>query len=75
VRRFSADTGRLPKTLSELVPKYFTDLPKDPYNGEPLNYDPTRGLIWSVGMDFKNSGGHLTALPLSDIYEPTLSVK
>ncbi len=75
VRRFSADTGRLPKTLSELVPKYFTDLPKDPYNGEPLNYDPTRGLIWSVGMDFTNAGGHLTTLPLSDAYEPTVSVK
>lgn len=75
VRRFVADTGRLPKTLSELTPHYFTELPIDPCNGEPLHYDPVRGIIWSVGMDWTDAGGHLTNMPLSDGYEPTVSVK
>lgn len=75
VRRFVADTGRLPKTLSELVPHYFADLPVDPCNGEPLHYDAAAGILWSVGMDFTNQGGHLTNIPLSDGYEPTVSVK
>jgi hypothetical protein len=74
-RRFIADTGRAPKTLSELVPKYFTDLPIDPCNGQALSYDPLRGLIWSVGMDFSDAGGHLSSVPLSDGYEPTVSIK
>lgn len=75
VKRFERDTGRLPKTLTELIPKYFTDLPKDPCNGQSLGYDATRGIIWSVGMDFNDANGHLTNVPLSDGYEPTVSVK
>jgi hypothetical protein len=75
IRRYALDHGSLPQTLSDLLPNYFNDLPKDPFNGEPLHYDAARGLLYSVGQDYRDSGGHVGTTPLSDSYEPTLSVK
>ncbi len=75
VRRYAQDHGRLPRLLTDLVPEYFTDLPTDPYSGKPLVYDATRGLLYSVGIDVRDAGGHLTKVPLEDGAEPTVSVK
>ena len=38
LERFRLNNGHLPKTLNELVPKYLTSLPIDPFTGEKLKY-------------------------------------
>ena len=35
--------GRLPESLSELVPSELEQLPTDPYSGQPFHYVPARG--------------------------------
>ena len=50
--------GRLPATLAEAM----TDLgevPVDPNDGRALRYDPTRRVIWSVGLDRTDQNGEL----------------
>ena len=75
IRRFAMDHGTLPLTLSDLMPNYLRDLPKDPYNGEPLHYDAQRGVLYSIGQDYKDDGGRIGNTPLSDAFEPTAQVK
>jgi len=52
VEEFSADTGRPPASLAELVPKYLAAVPIDPFNGQPLKYRLSADsyTIYSVGM-------------------------
>lgn len=74
VRRHVQREQRLPAKLDDLVPRYLPAVPLDTFSGEPLRYDPVRGLIWSVGMDFKDDGGRLTENPMSDPDEPTVGI-
>lgn len=50
-----ARTGQLPDDLvsASLLPA----VPLDPFDGQPLRYDPTRRMIWSVGPDGVDNGG------------------
>lgn len=50
-------TGRLPDTLAAMARGRGVTIPTDPYSDGPLRYDPTRGLIWSVGPDGVDEGG------------------
>ncbi len=43
VRRFHLKHGKLPETLSELVPEFLDSLPSDPFDGAPLRYK--KGII------------------------------
>lgn len=56
---FRNETGRLPETLEELTPKYFEEVPEDPFTGMELAYRRTdKGyLIYSVGSDREDNGG------------------
>jgi hypothetical protein len=72
VRRFARRESRLPAKLDELVPRYLEKLPADPFSGEPLRYDSTRGLIYSVGINLKDEGGRPGEIPLNDPAEPTV---
>ena len=58
-RRFSAQRGRLPKSLDELVPDWIPALPVDPFDGKPLRTKRTdSGLVLdSVGPDGIDDGG------------------
>jgi len=49
--------GKLPESLSELVPEFFPQVPIDDFDGKPFRYLPDRKLIYSVGPDLKDSGG------------------
>ncbi len=53
--------GRLPARLDDLVPRYLDAVPVDPYDGEPLRYSAEKGIVYSVGEDFKDSGGSVGA--------------
>ncbi len=53
------ERGALPKALSDLAPRYLSDVPPDPFTGNPFRYRPTDGsyLLYSVGPDAKDDGG------------------
>jgi hypothetical protein len=57
--------GKLPETLSELVPAYLPALPPDPMgaDGRSFGYHPTAQppVIYSIGFDGVDDGG--TSLP------------
>src|ERR1051325_3095635 len=59
VESFRNETGRLPENLAELSPKYFEELPKDPFTGLELKYRRTEKgyVIYSVGPDQQDNGG------------------
>lgn len=74
VRRFVQQEMRLPARLEDLVPKYLSALPLDPFSGEPVRYNASRGLIYSVGKNLKDEGGKPTGVPMSDPDEPTAEI-
>lgn len=49
--------GKLPESLSALVPDFFQSVPIDDFDGKPMRYLPDQKLIYSVGPDLKDSGG------------------
>ncbi len=69
--------GELPESLTSLVPEYLSEVPKDPFDGKPLRYSPDKRVVYSVGMDLKDSGGATTEGPVLDIddNEPTFKIE
>jgi tetratricopeptide (TPR) repeat protein len=59
IRRAKLDGAPLPTRLQELVPKYLSAVPTDPFTGEPLRYkvDESGCTIYSVGRDGVDDGG------------------
>ena len=59
VESFRNETGRPPESLEELAPKFFKEVPEDPFTGLELKYRRTeRGyVIYSVGPDRADNGG------------------
>jgi len=72
LRRYVMKEFRVPKKLEELVPNYIGSVPRDPFSNEPLKYNSTRGIIYSVGVDLKDDGGKSSPIPMSDPTEPTV---
>lgn len=58
MKAYKNDTAKLPNTLQDLVPKYITSIPEDPFNGKTIKYSPEKKLIYSVGKDIIDSGGN-----------------
>ena len=56
---YHSDYGKYPKKLDALVPKYITEIPIDPFSGEPLKMITVKdGLIlYGVGEDLKDNKG------------------
>ncbi len=56
---FHRDHGRFPATLDELVPKYLTEIPVDPFDGQPIKYrlDPDGAVVYSVFENRIDEGG------------------
>ena len=61
LERYRVDAGRYPEKLGDLVPKYLTELPEDPYAGAPPRYQDGPRRLWSVGPDGKDDGGEIPA--------------
>ena len=49
--------GKLPESLYELVPEFFSQVPIDDFDGKPFRYLPGKKIIYSVGPDLKDSDG------------------
>lgn len=72
LRRFVVSEGRMPRDVTELTPKYLPTQASDPFSGEPVRHNMARGLIYSVGTDLRDDGGHPTTIPFADPTEPTM---
>ena len=60
IERFRlANGGRLPVSLSDLVPKFIKEIPTDPFDGKSLRWSPReRGyVVYSVGADRNDNQG------------------
>ena len=59
VARYRQEHGHYPKTFSELIPDYLSEVPTAPFNGEPMHMKhSSNGLIlYSVGNNLKDDGG------------------
>ena len=55
-RIYETKHGHLPDTLEHLVPLFFDDVPRDPFDGEPFRYLPKQAVVYSVGKNIKDSG-------------------
>jgi len=49
--------GKLPDSLSDLVPEFFPAVPLDDFDGKPFRYLPEKKMIYSVGPCLKDLGG------------------
>ncbi|MBL9120731.1 MAG: hypothetical protein JNL80_12550 [Phycisphaerae bacterium] len=58
LHRHRTETGSWPAALDSLVPVYLSELPADPFTGEPLRYELRAGepVLWSVGPDLSDDG-------------------
>lgn len=74
LKGYKMENGNLPNNLSELVPEYFSEVPKDPSDGKPIRYLPEKKIIYSVGQDLKDSGGS-EGKYLNDMPDPTLKIE
>jgi hypothetical protein len=58
LRRHELEKGGLPPRLEELVPAYLTTIPTDDFAGEPMKWNALTSIVYSVGFDSKDDGGH-----------------
>lgn len=61
MERYRLARGAWPADLGKLVPDFLTELPKDPFDGQPLRFrrTPDGAVIYSVGQDLKDNQGTL----------------
>jgi hypothetical protein len=59
IRAYQLDMGRLPRVLTDLVPKFLPVVPNDPYAAGPMKYIVANGeySVYSVGPDRIDDGG------------------
>jgi hypothetical protein len=59
VERYRLAAGKLPRSLTELVPAYLESVPKDPFDGNELRYKrlETGFVVYSIGEDLSDDGG------------------
>ena len=57
IKAYKIENEKYPTSLDELVSKYISKIPEDPFNGEDIKYSKTKKIIYSVGQDLIDSGG------------------
>lgn len=57
LRRYELSEGGLPETLEQMVPKYLSAVPLDPFDDAPMRWNPKAKVIYSIGEDAKDDGG------------------
>lgn len=59
IRCYVAENNRAPAALQDLVPKYLSHVPADPFTGQAFIYKPqqTNWVLYSVGPDGVDDGG------------------
>jgi hypothetical protein len=65
LQAYKGEHRAYPPRLSDLVPRYLSRVPEDPFSDhQPLKYRPTgdKYLLFSIGTDVKDDGGELSVL-------------
>jgi hypothetical protein len=59
IERYRLATGKLPDSLSDLVPTYLDAVVKDPFDGKDLRYKKLESgfVVYSIGEDGSDDGG------------------
>jgi hypothetical protein len=59
VERYRLTNGHWPKQLDDLLPRYLSNIPIAPFDGQPLRYRRLNDgvIIYTVGEDHENDGG------------------
>ncbi len=59
IERYRLAAGKLPESLSELVPSYLESVPKDPFDGNEIRYKKldTGFVVYSIGEDLSDDDG------------------
>jgi hypothetical protein len=67
LRCYQSEQGSAPQNLEQLVPKYLTSVPEDPFSGQPLSYQPqgTNWVLTSVGPKQKGAAVVFPSEPVS----------
>ncbi len=57
--RYRLDHGSYPEKLDLLVPDYLDEIPRDPFDGQPIRmtHKDDAWTIYSIGPDGKDDGG------------------
>jgi predicted negative regulator of RcsB-dependent stress response len=78
LKSYWQDYKKLPQSLSELVPAYLPEIPKDPFDGNLIRYSTLKNMLYSVGADLIESGGANSPhsiLGSKYLEEPTINIK
>jgi hypothetical protein len=57
LRRYERRNGHLPEKLEDLVPEFIEEVPRDPFDDQPLRYSRERRILWAVGENLRDDGG------------------
>jgi hypothetical protein len=57
LRDYEAEEGRLPDSMSLLVPKHLPAVPEDPFAGAELKWNSSTKRIYTIGEDGRDDGG------------------
>ncbi len=59
IELYSAENTAYPASLGDLVPNYLSEMPEDPFSGDPFEYELTEWgyVLYSVGPDMQDDGG------------------
>lgn len=70
------NAGVLPEKLDDLVPKYFTTVPLDPFDGKPYRFKSLAEgyVVYSIGSDGKDDGGLVHDRKHRESYDVTFTV-
>jgi len=69
IERFRRQEGAAPQSLEQLVPRYLSSVPLDPFDGQPLRFVVRGGhcLLYSVGYNRRDEGGQVDPADVTDI--------
>jgi len=54
---YHREHGELPATLAELVPALLSEIPTDPWDGEPMRYNRERARVYAIGENLTDNAG------------------
>jgi hypothetical protein len=57
MKQYKLEHKTLPATLNDLVPKYLSSIPLDPFDHKPIRYSAEKKILYSVGLKQKDLGG------------------
>lgn len=65
LERYRLAKGKWPEKLADLVPQYLSEVPLDPFDGDPLRLarQGSALIVYSISQDKQDNGGTLLANP------------